>query len=118
MNTLPIVRWRKRDWYLDGRLGQLRAVDNPHDVQPLARYCRTLKRPKILRYWANPGGDAGLANGSFIREVVWPAEDGEPHVTLAQYMNGDFMWRVDSIPEGFTQVTVEHATALLPDCCK
>jgi hypothetical protein len=72
------------------------------------------KRAKILRYWANPGGDVGLRNGSFVREILW--EDGEK--TLSQFMNGDYMGTISKVPAGFTEVSIQHATDLIPNCCK
>jgi hypothetical protein len=68
----------------------------------------------ILRYWANPGGDDGLRNGSFVREIQW--EDGD--ITLSQFMNGDYMGWIKAVPEGFTEVSIEQAQGLISDCCK
>jgi hypothetical protein len=61
------------------------------------------------RYFANPGGDFGLRNGSFIRE----SRHG-----FAQYMNGDYMGHVDRVPDNFTPVETEHAERLIPKCCR
>jgi hypothetical protein len=53
--------------------------------------------------------DAGLQNGSFIRE----SSHG-----LAQYMNGDFMGFIEKIPTTFQEVETEHAESLIPKCCR
>ena len=60
------------------------------------------------KYWANPGGDFGLENGSFLRLSKYG---------LAQFMNGDFMGFIDEVPEGFTEVSTEHAEKLIPKVC-
>jgi hypothetical protein len=64
--------------------------------------------PTTRRYWANPGGDFGLRNGSFVRESKYG---------LAQYMNGDFMGIIATVPVGFTEVDTAHAEKLIPRCC-
>ena len=68
-----------------------------------------LRKAQIRRYWANPGGDFGLRNGSFVRESKYG---------LAQYMNGDFMGIIPAVPKGFTEVDTVHAEKLIPGCCK
>jgi hypothetical protein len=70
-----------------------------------------IKNARKRRYWANPGGDDGLRNGSFVRERI----KGKG---LVQWMNGDCMGLILEVPEGFTEVDQEHAERLIPECCK
>lgn len=42
---LPIVMYRGKEFYVDERLGQIRAVDNPHEFYDIA----VLKEPRMRR---------------------------------------------------------------------
>ena len=59
------------------------------------------------RYWALH--DCGLRNGSFVR-----SRDG---ITMAQWMNGDFMGTIEALPNGFKEVPSDHAEKLIPAVC-
>ena len=42
MKQLPIVQANNKRWYIDARLGELRSVDNPHEVYKLSSYGQDL----------------------------------------------------------------------------
>jgi len=66
---------------------------------------------KAVRYFTHAHNiDGCLENGSYVRQD----KDG----TLVQYMNGDFMGVIDTIPKTMTEVDAGHAKSLLPKCCK
>jgi hypothetical protein len=60
------------------------------------------------RYWAMH--DFGLRNGSFIRSRL----DG---TKLVQWMNGDCMGLIETMPKGFKEVSQDHAEKLIPAVC-
>lgn len=51
-----------------------------------------------------------LRNGSFIRRY----DDGK----MVQYMNGDCMGLIESLPKNMKFVATDYAESLIPDCCK
>jgi hypothetical protein len=51
-----------------------------------------------------------LQNGSYVAK--------RPDGSLVQYMNGDYMGEIDTVPETMTEVPAALAKKLLPDCCK
>lgn len=112
-NELPTITWRKRMWYVDRRLGELRPVDNPHEFEPLSTWLKTLKKPVVLRYWAT--GEEGLKNGSFVREIAWPEGD----FSFTRFINGDFMGEVpEVICERLDTFDIEYAQHIIPECCQ
>ncbi len=55
-------------------------------------------------------GTHGLANGSYVIE-----KRGAFH----QYMNGDYMGTIKSVPKTHVEsYTIKEANKLLPDCCR
>jgi hypothetical protein len=51
-----------------------------------------------------------LSNGSYVRKDT----DGR----LFQYINGDYMGLINTIPKGMIEVDTALARELLPRCCK
>lgn len=44
---LPIINIEGRNWYIDKRLSQIRAVDNPHEYEDVS--------PEVISYWIDHG---------------------------------------------------------------
>jgi hypothetical protein len=71
------------------------------------------KNTQAVRYYALH--EAGLRNGSFFR-VRGPK-------TCAQYINGDFMGNVGTLPDSYAgqplkEFDRKEAESLIPKCCR
>jgi hypothetical protein len=64
-------------------------------------------KPRYFTWAHNVEG--ALRNGSFVR--VWP--DGR----ACQFMNGDYMGKVEKIPQRMAEVKYDVALSLIPACC-
>lgn len=45
VKELPKIQIRKKTYYIDKRLGEIRNINNPHDAESVS--------PEVIDYWLN-----------------------------------------------------------------
>ena len=76
----------------------------------MAKRTKTAAAAGSLYYTHKHNIDGCLRNGSYVRVDA----DGR----RVQYMNGDFMGDILTVPGGMVLVDAAYAKRLLPKCCK